>query len=154
MNARRLLLAFVAGFLATLVFHQGGLAALNVAGLTDRTPFGMSATEPFGVPQVLSLAFWGGVWGVVLALVLSRPMKRALFYLSAFVFGALLPTLVAFFVVAPLKGMPVAAGGDPAIIVGALILNGLWGFGTALFLHMFSAPSHVDPPPPSVGVWP
>lgn len=136
MNARRLLLAFVAGFLATIVFHQGGLAALHAAGLTDRTPFGMEPTKPFGVPQVLSLAFWGGVWGVILALVLARPMNKAVYYLTALIFGALLPTLIAFFFVAPLKGNPIAGGGDPKIIVGALILNGLWGLGTALFLQM------------------
>lgn len=136
MNARRLLLAFVAGFLATIVFHQGGLAALNAAGLTDRAPFGMEPTKPFGVPQVLSLAFWGGVWGVILALVLARPMNKAVYYLTALIFGAVLPTLIAFFLVAPLKGNPIAGGGDPKIIAGALILNGLWGFGTALFLQM------------------
>lgn len=153
MNARRLLLAFVAGFLATIVFHQGGLAALNAAGLTDRAPFAMAATKPFGVPQVLSLAFWGGVWGIILALVLARPMNRAVYYLSALIFGALVPSAVAFFVVAPLKGMPVAGGGDSKIIVGALILNGLWGLGSALFLHMFAAPSRIDPPPPSVEIW-
>lgn len=153
MSIRRLLLAFVAGFIATFVFHQGGLALLNLAGLTDRAPFNMGATPPFGVPAVLSLAFWGGVWGVLLALALVRPMKTAAFYLAAFVFGAIVPTLVAFFVVAPLKGMPVAGGGDSTIIVGALILNGLWGLGTAVFLHMFTV-SRKDPPPPSVAVWP
>lgn len=153
MSVRRLLLAFVAGVIATIVFHQGGLALLNAAALTDRAPFNMDAVPPFGVPAVLSLAFWGGVWGVVLALVLSRPLKTVAFYLAAFVFGAIVPTLVAFFVVAPLKGMPVAGGGDSAIIIGALILNGLWGLGTAVFLHMFTV-SRKDPPPPSVGVWP
>jgi hypothetical protein len=40
MNMRRILLAFVAGFLATLVFHQGGLALLHAAGLTDRARSG------------------------------------------------------------------------------------------------------------------
>lgn len=136
MNSRRLLLAFVAGFLATIVFHQGGLAALNAMGLTDRAPFGMEPTKPFGVPQVLSLAFWGGVWGVILAWVLARPMNKAVYYLTALTFGAVMPTLIAFFVVAPLKGNPIAGGGDPKIIMGALILNGLWGLGTALFLQM------------------
>ena len=137
MNARRLLLAFVAGFMATLVFHQGALALLHALGATDRTAFMTTPTKPFGVPQVLSLAFWGGVWGVILAALLRTARAGVGYYLTAFVLGAVLPTLVAFFVVAPLKDLPVAGGGDPKIIIGALILNGLWGLGTALFLRVF-----------------
>lgn len=137
MSMRHILFAFVAGFLATLVFHQGGLALLHAAGLTDRAPFSMSLTEPLGVPQVISLAFWGGVWGIVLAALLRQRAPRGGFLLRALIFGAVLPTLVALFVVAPLKDQPIAAGGDPRIIAGGLILNGLWGLGTALFLLMF-----------------
>ena len=133
MSFRRIIIAFIAGFIATLVFHQGGLALLNQLGLTDRGPFNMSATKPFGVPQVFSLAFWGGVWGILLAWFLGT--RKTGWYLRALIFGALLPTAVALFVVAPLKGMPVAGGWDPKLIVGGLILNGLWGLGTALIFR-------------------
>ena len=136
---RRLLFAFVAGFLATFIFHQGSLALMHLAGLTERTPFMMTATKPFGVPQVFSLAFWGGVWGIVLWAFLARSRHAGGYLLRALVFGAIAPTLVAFFVVAPLKELPIAGGGDPKIIVGALILNGLWGLGTALLLRLFGA---------------
>ena len=139
MTIRRVLLAFVAGFLATLIFHQGGLALMNAAGLTERAAFGMAATKPLGVPQVFSLAFWGGVWGIVLAAFLARTGGARTYLLRALAFGAIAPTLVAFFVVSPLKHLPIAAGGDPSIIAGALILNGLWGIGTALLLRMFGA---------------
>jgi hypothetical protein len=131
MKARHVTLAFVAGALGTFVFHQGGLAALNALGLTDRAPFNMSATRPFGVPQVFSLAFWGGVWGIALAWFLGTN-KRG-WFVRALIFGALLPTAVALFVVAPLKGQPFAAGWNTQLILGGLILNGLWGIGTALF---------------------
>src|ERR671918_930831 len=125
MNARRIFIAFIAGFIATLVFHQGGLALLNQFGITERAPFNMTSTEPFGVPQVFSLAFWGGVWGILLALFLGT--RKTAWYLRALIFGALLPTAVALFVVMPLKGQPPGGGWDPLIIVGGLILNGLWG---------------------------
>ena len=49
--------------------------------------------------------------------------------------GALLPSIVALFVVMPLKGMPAAGGWSPAIIAGALLLNGAWGIGLALFMR-------------------
>ena len=136
MTTRRVLLGFVAGFIATLVFHQGGLAVLNQLGLTDRAPFSMNPTEPFGVPQVFSLAFWGGVWGIVLVMFLGT--RKTMWWLRAFIFGAVLPTIVALFVVAPLKGNPIAGGWDPMIILGAVILNGLWGLGTALFYRLLA----------------
>jgi hypothetical protein len=133
MTARRILLAFAAGFLAVLVFHQGGLAILNALGLTDRAPFALDPTKPFGVPQVISSAFWGGLWGIVLAYV----FRSKLTYARGFTFGAIAPTLVALLIVLPLKGQPIGGGWDPQIIVGALILNGLWGLGTAIFLKLF-----------------
>ena len=137
MSMRRIGLAFVAGFLATLVFHQGGLALLQAAGLTDRTPFSMNATEPLGVPQVISLAFWGGVWGILLVALVKKRVPNGAFLLRALIFGAVLPTVVALLVVMPLKHLPVAGGGDPMLIAGGMILNGLWGLGTALFLLLF-----------------
>jgi hypothetical protein len=130
MKARHATLAFAAGVMATFVFHQGGLALLNELGLTERAPFNMSPTRPLGVPQVFSLAFWGGVWGIALAWFLGTN-KRG-WYTRALIFGALLPTAVALFVVAPLKGQPVAAGWDLQLILGGVILNTLWGLGTAL----------------------
>ncbi len=130
MKARHVTYAFVAGVVGTFVFHQGGLAALNALDLTNRAPFNMSPTRPFGVPQVFSLAFWGGLWGIVLAAFLGT--NKRVWYLRALIFGALLPTAVALLVVAPLKGQPLGGGWDPQLIIGGLILNGLWGFGTAL----------------------
>lgn len=129
------LLSFLAGFLATLVFHQGLLDILHRAGSSPRAAYSMAPSGPFGVPQVLSLAFWGGVWGIALWLAVGR-RKGASYWLAALVFGALLPSLVALFVVFPLKGQPVAGGWDPRILVGALLLNGAWGLGTAAFLRL------------------
>jgi hypothetical protein len=36
----------------------------------------------------------------------------------------------------PIKGMGLAGGWDPKIIVGALLLNGAWGLGTALLMRL------------------
>jgi uncharacterized membrane protein len=130
------LLSFLAGFLATLVFHQGLLAILHKAGASPRAAYSMAPTGPLHVPQVVSLAFWGGVWGIALWLMVGR-WEGASFWLGALVLGALLPSAVALFLVFPLKGQPVAGGWDPKIIIGALLLNGAWGLGTAVFLRLF-----------------
>jgi hypothetical protein len=131
--------AFLAGFLSTLIFHQGVLLVLHEAGATDRKPYSMVPTSPLHVPQVFSLAFWGGVWGVLLWLAIRRFAGSALYWIWAAVLGAIAPSIVALFVVFPLKGQPVAGGWQPAILLGALILNGAWGIGVAWFLRLFGA---------------
>jgi hypothetical protein len=132
---------FFAGFVATLVFHQGMLALLRGIGATPRAPYVMLPTPPFGVPQVVSLAFWGGVWGIVLwAMIRDLQHSSSGYWTRALEIGALAPSAVALFIVFPLKGQPVAGGWDPAIIVGALLLNGAWGLGTAWLMRVL-APS-------------
>jgi len=132
--------AFIAGFVATLAFHQTVLGLLHMGNPAVPAPFNLAATAPLGVPAVISLAFWGGVWGVVLwALIRSR--EGAMYWTLATVIGAIGPSAVALFVVMPLKGMGMAAGWDPKIIVGALILNGAWGIGVALLMRLMQRES-------------
>jgi hypothetical protein len=99
----------------------------------------VQATSPFGVPQVWSIAFWGGIWGAVLAATLAR-LEGARLLFAALVFGAVFPTLVAWFLVAPLKGQPMAAGLVPVAMAVGLILNGAWGLGTGIGLALFGRP--------------
>jgi hypothetical protein len=130
-----LLFGFIAGFLATLIFHQLGLALLWAIGVAPFGPFSMAPTPPFGVPAVFSLAFWGGVWGVLFALIHDRFPRGGAYWVTAFFFGAILPSLVALFVVAPLKGRPIAGGWSPFLLVTAFVINGAWGIGTGLILR-------------------
>jgi len=136
MPARLLLIGFISGAIAVLVFHQGAAAILHALALTPRAPYSMNATAPLGVPQLWSIAFWGGVWGVVLAAALAR-LHGAALIIAATLFGAVLPTLVAWFVVAPLKGQPIAAGFVPAAMLIGPIVNAAWGLGTGLGLALF-----------------
>jgi hypothetical protein len=137
--------AFVAGFVSTLIFHQGIFGLLHVADPRVPAPFDMTATAPFQVPSVISLAFWGGVWGIVLWAIIKN-MQGAKYWIYALVIGAVGPSVVAWFVVMPLKGMPVMGGWNPMIFVGALIVNLAWGFGVALLMRgmnrLMPAPPH------------
>ena len=58
--------AFIAGFVSTLVFHQGVLWLLYAGGISPRAPWNMTPVPPLNIPAVISLAFWGGLWGIVL----------------------------------------------------------------------------------------
>ncbi|MEA2571664.1 MAG: hypothetical protein QOI24_3665 [Acidobacteriota bacterium] len=131
---KRPLAAFVAGFLATLCFHQPALWLLNITGVASRAPYAMTPVPPLGVPSVISLSFWGGVWGIILVLALGR-LRRS-FIPASIVFGAIFPTLVAKFVSAPLKHETIAV--TPKLIATGLIVNAAWGLGTALFYKLFT----------------
>ena len=127
--------AFVAGFLSTLIFHQGVLFLFYSMGVFPRAPWNMDGVPPFGVPSVISLAFWGGVWGIPIWY-LMRHATNAAYWVRAIVFGAIFPTVVAFLVVVPLKGGTFGAGWDPKLWIGGLIVNGAWGLGLALFMRV------------------
>jgi hypothetical protein len=137
-SARRAGLAFVAGFVAVLTFHQLTLALLRAMGLVPVAPYDFGPVPPFGVPAVLSAAFWGGVWGVVFALVEPRFPRGPGYWITTALFGAVALTVVFWFIVAPLKGLPVGGGWHAAPWVAGLLVNGAWGIGTALFLRLFS----------------
>jgi len=133
---RWLIVGFISGALSVLVFHQGAAALLHALSLTPRAPYSLQATAPFGIPALWSLAFWGGVWGVILAAMLAR-LRGAAFIVAAAIFGAILPTLVAWLVVAPLKGQPMAAGFAPMAMAIGPIVNAAWGLGTGIGLALF-----------------
>ncbi len=122
---------FLSGFISTLLFHQGLLYLFFLSGIVPAKPFSMAPTEPLGIPTVLSLAFFGGLWGIALGQLLSLTTE-AHFWMKSFFFGALLPTIVAISVVFPLKGIEFSF----SRLLVAFILNGVWGLGTALFIFI------------------
>lgn len=126
--------AFVSGFLATLIFHQGLFTVFYFGGMVPSAPFNMNPVPPLGVPAVFSLAFFGGLWGLVLWAILRR-FNGFKFWLGNVIVGAIGPTAVAMLVVFPLKGLAVSA----QTWVGGLILNGFWGLGVAIFLVLMGA---------------
>lgn len=136
---RWIVVGFLAGALAVLVCHQTVALLLHSLGITPRTPYSMQATSPLGVPQLWSLAFWGGLWGVALAAALRR-LDGAELVIVATIFGAILPTLVAWTVVASLKGQPLFAGVVPKAMAVGLLVNGAWGLGTGIGLAVFGRP--------------
>jgi hypothetical protein len=137
-SIRKLVLGFIAGFFAVLLFHQPVVALLAEMGVIKAGVYAMSPTAPFGVPQVISLSFWGGIWGVLFALVEHRFPRGPLYWVYAFAFGAIFPTLVAWFIVSPMKHLPPAGGWQAGRIVAGILGNGAWGLGTALLLAMAS----------------
>jgi xanthosine utilization system XapX-like protein len=137
---------FIAGALSVLVFQMGTIAILHALGYAG-PPFGYAPTKPMGIPQTWSFAFWGGVWGIVYGLLEQRFPKGPLYYAAAFLFGAILPVAVLWFVVFPLKGLPVAAGWNPSRMIPQVIFHGMFGLGIALLLKWASLATLRSGPP-------
>jgi len=133
-----LALGFLAGFLATLIFHQSAWYALVEAGVipADKPAWPLDPIPPFGVPSVISKAFWGGLWGAGLALFLAR-LAGPGYWLAWIVTGAVALSLVAIYVVPLIKDVPIGTLWPRIAIAGTV--NGAWGLGTALFLRLFRA---------------
>jgi hypothetical protein len=123
MSARMIVLAFVAGVLATLIPHQLVLLALGVPAYS-RAP-----TQPFGIWEFVSLSFFGGLWGIVIALIVQRLRPPMNDWLGWLILGAILPSLVFFVVVTPLKYPPALIYKVQLFIV-VPIVNAIWGIAT------------------------
>jgi hypothetical protein len=130
---RAALVGFAAGVLAVLVFHQGMVALLHLAGLVPNPPFPTRAVPPLGLPQIVSMAFWGGVWGILAAaIVAARPGWPPV--LVGLLVGAVGCVLVGFTLVAALRGQPLMAGFDLNRWWRSLAINGAFGLGVGLLL--------------------
>lgn len=131
-----LVIGFIAGALAVLIFHQVAIWLLTSFGAIQGTPYSLRPIAPFGVPQVINSVFWGGLWGCVFALLADRFPRSWPLWLAGILFGLLGPMLVNWFVVAPIKGQPAAQGFNPARMWPSAIIGGLFGLGTAVFYDL------------------
>jgi hypothetical protein len=126
---------FFAGALGVLLFHQIAVLIFHLLGIVPAAPYSLAPTPPLGVPEFLSAAFWGGVWGIALVL-LMHFVRSADRLWVAVLFGAVLLPLAHMLVVVPLKGPGAELPITPAIIAFALVVNGAWGLGTFLFYRL------------------
>ncbi len=124
--APRAALGFLAAAISVLTFHQAMWWLLHRAGLMP-PPYPMVPTQPFGVPLIASLCFWGGLYGAVFGLALPRLGRpRWLWGLGL----GIIAGLVGFVIVAPLKGRPIDFAG--MAVLRSLLINGFWGIGVGL----------------------
>ncbi len=130
----RAALGFVAGSLAVVVFHQGMVWVLYSNGLAPFRPYDLSPYGPLHIPRLADLCFWGGLYGVGFGVVLPL-LRRVPKWLVGLGFG-LLAAAVGWFVVAPLKGLPIAGGWAPDAMLRSVVINGFWGIGLGIIAPM------------------
>ena len=120
--------------------HQlmlGLLHVLAIPGLeVAATPYRFAPVPPFGVPVLLNLCFWGGLYGLVFGLVQPKLAGRPML-LVGFGFG-LLAVLVGYFVVAPIKGLPIGGGWVVNNWIRSILINGSFGVGIGVIYPLLA----------------
>ena len=127
-----LVLGFIAGALAVPLGHQ--IVALILYFVVQGRAFPWDMTpqaNAHGLPRVVNLSFWGGVWGILWALISPVVPRGSLYYVIATIFGAICATAVSAYVVTYLKGLP--AGSFAGY---GLYLNAGWGLAAAAFFEL------------------
>jgi hypothetical protein len=86
---------------------------------------------PFNAPMVLSMTFWGAVYGGLFGFALRR-LPRA--YLARSLLAGVFALLMGWFVVGPLAGRPMAFGWQLAPMLRSAAACLMWGLGVTLIL--------------------
>lgn len=139
--AMRIGLGFIAAALSVLTFHQGMLFLLREFGL-----FGMPPTVrvwnllphpgAFGLPFLVNSCFWGGLYGAAYGWL--APQLRLPMWVSGLIAGAA-TTMVGFFVVAAIRGVPIAGGWQAMAWVRGLSIGLSFGLGIWLFYTLLAS---------------
>jgi hypothetical protein len=96
---------------------------------------------PWSVPTILSLAFWGGFWGIGAACLIPRLASPLNGVLGWVLFAAIIVTLANWFIVLPIKGAPVGGGFRMPGVVVLPLVYALWGFGMWLIARLMRSVS-------------
>jgi len=129
----RAFLGFIAAAISVLTFHQGIVWLYQLANAAPLPPWSLAPVPPLGVPRVLDLCFWGGLYGIVLGL--AWPWLAVPKWLAGLILGVIAAS-VGWLIVAPLKGEPLGFGWHLNTMLRSLIINGGWGVGVALILPL------------------
>ncbi|HEY1412975.1 MAG TPA: hypothetical protein VGF36_12590 [Rhodopila sp.] len=129
----RIFLGCIAGAISVLVFHQTTLQLLFWSGLAPQAAFRVAVVPPFNAPMVVSITFWGAVYGGLFAW--AEPVLPRLVLLKAPLAGVF-AMLMGWFVIRPLAGHHVAFDWHIAPMLRSAAACGMWGLGVTLILPM------------------
>jgi len=134
---QRIILPYLAGFLAVLFFQQSAAGLLHAAGLSNFEAFSLTRVEPFGLPGFIVDAIASGIYAILMAWLLRIDPQRPARWMAAFVFGGIVPTAVSIFVLGPVQGIWPTGNILPQVAFG-FATNAVWGWGTLVLIRALS----------------
>jgi hypothetical protein len=100
----RAVLGVLAAALSVLFAHESVVYVLNALGRVSRRAWTMTpAIPPFGVPYLLNLVFWGGLWGILFAFI-HPLLPGRMMWLKGLIFGAMVVVFGGWILVPLIKG--------------------------------------------------
>jgi hypothetical protein len=132
----RIALGFIAAAVSVIVVHEAAVYLLARAGLSGGAAWGMQPIPPWGVPRLVNNVFWGGLWGVLFALVYEWvPGRKA--WLKGLIYGLFIIVVSSWMLLPLIKGQVFGQPGqalfgglDPRRMLSTTIVVG--SFGVAL----------------------
>ena len=140
---QKVILPFVAGFLAALFFREPTLAILHAAGVIDFSGYSTAPFLPLGIPEFMANGLWSAVFGILMAWLLRVAPDRTAPWIGAFVFGGLVLTAASVFVIDPIRGIWPSGNMAPRLALG-FASNAMWGWGALVFMRAFMAGHETD----------
>ena len=144
-----LVVGFACGVIAVFTFHQALAYALfhqfpfikGFSGIGDsfRPPsrgFNWRPGPPAGLPVVVWMALLGGLWAIVLGMLIR--FARLPDLLTGAIFGAVVVTAFDLSLGAQMRGQAMWANGDQLVWWRFALLNTAWGWGTAFLMRPFA----------------
>jgi hypothetical protein len=135
----RVVLGFIAAAIAVLTFHEGVIYLLGMAGYIPNRAWSMTPQiPPWGVPRLLNNVFWGGLWGVLFALV-YRWVPGGVAWVKGLIFGLFI-VVVSNWTLLPLikggvfgqPGQVMFGGWDPQRMMISIAIVGGFGLGLGI----------------------
>lgn len=115
--------AFIAGSASTFLIQQAPLIILETLGFKQLYQIN-------SIINLMAFGLLGGLWGIFLWMMIHKT-SGIKHWLKAFLYGSLGPTLIFITLLFPIQEIQQTLG----VIVFFIVLNGLWGLGTSLFVH-------------------
>jgi hypothetical protein len=136
-TGQRIILGVLAAILSVLIFHQGMLLLLRETGMLPATVrvWNLRA-NPWGIPVIVNACLWGSLYGAAFGWL--APRFRVSMPTAGILTG-IVATLVGFFVVATLKGTPIAGGWHAMAWIRSLLIHVSFGLGIGLIYPLLAS---------------